>query len=334
MRRILIDHDVQSRAEEFANVMTIKKPALIGWHNDKMPKRNLARFIRYLILIGQKDLARYVIRVYVLYKDLLILPYDQFEDMHEKEFKEFDNIIDTEIDYDGKKKEFYKHVQDCMRYTSIRSGLMRYYMQQQKVKCCVYCNAQYAITTDEFRDDDGKMKRIGAYQFDHLYPESKYPYLCTSFFNLQPSCPTCNDSKNARLAKFNLYTSNPEDVDVFHFELHPSKKLEEYTRDDMSSLYVELSSDDADLLSNHLELFHINQIYAQHTDVLHRLMVIMKSNSNSYQQSLQDGLSELFPCGVEDPEYFFFGYYMKPEHVHYQPLSKMVQDVVQILRSN
>lgn len=332
MRRILIDKAVHDRAEEFANVMTVKKPALIGWHNDKMPKRNLARFIRYLLSVGEKELARYVIRIYVMYKEILTMPSDKFEKFHEDNLKDWDAKIGRKISYDGNEKKFYEHVQDCMRYTSIRSGLLRYYMQQQMVKCCVYCNAQYAVTTDEFIDEDGTTKRIGTYQFDHFYPESKYPYLCTSFFNLQPSCPTCNDSKNKRDAKFNLYTTKAENIEAFRFDLHPAKKLEEYTKDDMSSLYVELNSDDADLLSNHLQLFHINQIYAQHTDVLQRLIVILKNNRPSYTQALTEGLEELFPNGVEDPEYFFFGYYMKPEHIHYQPLSKMVQDVVNVLR--
>jgi len=34
---------------------------------------------------------------------------------------------------------------------------------------------------------------------------------------------------------------------------------------------------------------------------------------------------------VEDPGYFFFGYYMKKENIHLQPLSKMVQDVVEAM---
>lgn len=267
-----------------------------------------------------------------MYKEILTMPSDKFAKFHDDNFKDWDAKIGRKITYDGNEKKFYEHVQDCMRYTSIRSDLMRYYMQQQKVKCCVYCNAQYAVTTDEFRDDDGSKKRIGTYQFDHFYPESKYPYLCTSFFNLQPSCPTCNDSKNKRDAKFNLYTTKPENIETFRFDLHPAKKLEEYTKDDMSSLYVELNSDDGDLLSNHLLLFHINLIYSQHTDVLQRLIAILKNNRPSYTQALAEGLDELFPDGVEDPEYFFFGYYMKPEHIHYQPLSKMVQDVVKVLR--
>lgn len=332
MRRILIDKTVKDRANEFAEVMMVKQPPLIGWQKEKMPKKNLARFIRHLISIGERDLARYVIRIYVLYKELLVLPFDRFENMHDDNFKDWDDDINKKIVYNGIEKPFCEHVQDCMRYADIRSGLMRYYMQQQKVKCCVYCNAQYAITTDEFKDVDGTKKRIGTYQFDHLYPESKYPYLCTSYFNLQPSCTTCNISKGKRAALFNLYADDSTNLDVFCFELHPSKKLEEYTKDDMHSLYVELNSSDANLLSNHQELFHINQIYSQHTDVLQRLIVILKNNRPSYTQALAEGLEELFPEGVEDPEYFFFGYYMKPEYIHYQPLSKMVQDVVKVFR--
>lgn len=334
MRRILIDRSVQQSAEEFANVMIKKEPALVGWYNDKMPKKNLARFIRFLLQEGLLFHSLYVFRIYAHYRELLVLQYEQFDVIHKRYFEFFDGLLNTKIDYDGKEKEFYKHIIDCMRYADIRSDLMRYYMQKHKVKACVYCNAQYAITTDKFRDEDGEEKRVGTYQFDHFYPESKYPYLCTSFFNLQPSCPTCNDSKNIRNAKFNLYTTDPGKIDVFWFDIEPLKKIDEYAEDDMSSLYVELKSDDPDLLSNHLARFHINQLYSQHTDVLQRLIVILKANSRSYVKSLNDSLEELFPNGVDDPEYFFFGYYMKPEHIHYQPLSKMVQDVVRIFRQN
>lgn len=205
---------------------------------------------------------------------------------------------------------------------------MRYYIHEQKIKTCVYCNAQYAITTDKFKDVDGKSKRVGTYQFDHFYPESKYPYLCTSFFNLHPSCPTCNDSKLQRLSFFNLYTEDVSAQDVFTFQLTPDKKIDDYMKDDMDQLGVSLHSNDARLLANHKRLFHINEIYSQHTDVLQRLVVTLKNNRPEYRQSLKDSLTELFPNGVEDPQYFFFGYYMKSDLIHCQPLSKMVQDVV------
>lgn len=55
------------------------------------------------------------------------------------------------------------------------------------IKACVYCNASYTVATDDDR---------ATFQIDHSYPKSKYPFLCTSFFNLQPSCMHCNQIKS------------------------------------------------------------------------------------------------------------------------------------------
>jgi len=42
----------------------------------------------------------------------------------------------------------------------------------------------------------------------------------------------------------------------------------------------------------------------------------------------------LFPFGVEEPENFFFGFHLKKEHVHLQPLNMLVQDVVEMIRAH
>lgn len=41
----------------------------------------------------------------------------------------------------------------------------------------------------------------GYYDLDHGKPKAKYPYLCTSFFNLQPACPSCNRKKSDDVKK-------------------------------------------------------------------------------------------------------------------------------------
>ena len=255
----------------------------------------------------------------------------EFEDVYKRWFKQWDNVLNEKIDYKGNSLEFYKHVIDCMRYKDIRSGLMRQYMKDQKIKACVYCNGQYAIATEEFVED-GQKKIIGTYHFDHFMPESKYPFLCTSYFNLQPSCPTCNITKSTRDAEFNLYTTDTNKQDVFWFELTPEKSLDAYVSEDMDKLEVKLNSNNATLLENHQKLFHIDEIYEQHIDVVQELIVKMRDFSDSNQQATMDSVAILFPNGVDDPERFFFGYYMDKEHVHYRPLSKLAQDVVAIFR--
>lgn len=334
MRRILIDAAVEAKAKEFAKAMKGELPEKLDWGKGKTPLEKLKVFYREL----RKEPAHfkhalYVYNIIVLYNNLLILEPRQFMGVYESYFTQWDDIPNDVIEYNGKKK-FYEHIIDCMGYAKIRSGLMREYMKDQRIKTCVYCNAQYAITTEEFKED-GKIKRIGTYQFDHNWPESKYPFLCTSYFNLLPSCSTCNQTKLQRKASFNLYATDTTELDIFRFELTPDKAVSAYVSDDMVKLEVNLKcNSNPELLKNHQELFHIDLIYAEHIDLVERVIVVLRANGDYYRKSLQDGLDELFPNGVEDPGFFFFGYYMKKENVHLLPLSKMVQDVVRQLENN
>lgn len=333
MRRILIDKAVEERAKDFAEVMKGNRPDKLDWGVGKTPLDRLDAFHAKLESMPEMgEMVEYVEAVVDAYEDLLLLKPDQFQTTYEKHFKKWDNILSKKVAYGDKEKEFYKHLIDCMGYAQIRSGMMRQYMKEQRIKTCVYCNAQYAITTEEF-EENGVRKRIGTYQFDHRMPKSVFPFLSTSYYNLQPSCPTCNQTKLARTALFSLYTDKKEELDVFRFELTPDKTVVSYVADDMDKLEVKLKCDSIpSILDNHQELFHIDLIYAEHIDVVKRIIVTLQANSDYYRQSLSESVGRLFPNGVEDPKYFFFGYYMKKENVHLQPLSKLVQDVVEGMR--
>jgi len=333
MRRILIDQEVAGRARKFADVMVSNKAKKVNWQKQQMPLERLKSFFSFLRDLNLIREARYVYTIIFYYDTLLTLKPDEFDRVYKLWFKQWDVILNTTVEYHNDKKEFYKHVIDCMRYKDIRSNLMRAYMKEQSIKTCVYCNAQYAVTTEEFVED-GQRKRIGTYQFDHFKAESKYPFLCTSYFNLQPSCATCNGSKLQEEAKFNLYTEKEDDVEPFWFELTPDKAVKAYVDQDMDELEIKLNSNDKSLLKNHQDLFHIDIIYAQHIDVVQRIIVMLRANSEYYMQSLKESLDTLFPFGVDEPESFFFGYHLKKEHVHLQPLNKLVQDVVKMIRAH
>ena len=329
MRRILIDKVVEARANEYAEVMKGNRPDKKKWPNGKMPKERLIKLYRELCSDPDyRQEALYVYNIISLYENLLIMSPESYEYVHKAYFQQWDSVLWGKIKYDGKEKQFYEHVISCMGYADVRSDILREYIKDQHIKACVYCNAQYAVTTEEFEVEKGRKIRIGTYQFDHLWPESKFPFLCTTYFNLQPSCPTCNQAKLKRTAAFNLYTDQEKELDVFRFELTPDKAVMSYLADDMDELEVKLCSDNKELLKNHQELFHIDSIYAEHIDVVQRIILIMQANSPYYREALQTALDSLFPLGVDDPQFFFFGYYLKKENIHLQPLSKLVQDVV------
>ncbi|MBV6427787.1 MAG: hypothetical protein KIPDCIKN_02309 [Haliscomenobacter sp.] len=65
---------------------------------------------------------------------------------------------------------------------------------------CSYCNRQYTVTVLDKKSEEGHIARP---QFDHFFPQSKYPLLALSFYNLIPSCSICNGTLK-RDQEFNL----------------------------------------------------------------------------------------------------------------------------------
>lgn len=62
---------------------------------------------------------------------------------------------------------------------------------------CTYCNREYIFVYENSSGGKGMVP-----QFDHWYSKSDFPLLSISFYNLIPSCATCNSIKSK--AKFNL----------------------------------------------------------------------------------------------------------------------------------
>jgi hypothetical protein len=59
------------------------------------------------------------------------------------------------------------------------------------LRTCPYCNKNYIFTIEDNENKSGKLVNA---TFDHWFPQSKYPLLQLSFYNLIPSCSNCNSS--------------------------------------------------------------------------------------------------------------------------------------------
>ena len=60
-------------------------------------------------------------------------------------------------------------------------------VQTLKINICPYCNRQYITTLEPINNKGGTRSTL-----DHFYLKSYYPYLALSFWNLVPSCYSCN----------------------------------------------------------------------------------------------------------------------------------------------
>ena len=186
---------------------------------------------------------------------------------------------------------------------------------------CPYCNRNYIFTTSK----KGSIKP----EIDHLYPKSLYPYLACSYFNLIPSCPTCNGF-GAKEAKDTFYVypiSNPYTIKPidFKFSIRPKRvefidnvKVEQYNFDDF----------EIDIYGNprNLEVFHLENLYKQHKDIVLELLIKKAYYPQSY-------INELSSFGFSQDEIYryLFSNYNKKEDLHKRPLSKLIQDISQEL---
>ena len=131
--------------------------------------------------------------------------------------------------YKQVKKKFYQLVVDALCYDDVQEKIFPKYVKKLGIKSCVYCNAQYAISAKKGKTDEGKSYRA-TFTIDHYWPKSKYPHLATSFFNLYPTCATCNQTKSTRDPIFELYvkpTDPLEERNPFEFRLGTGRGIKE-----------------------------------------------------------------------------------------------------------
>lgn len=222
-------------------------------------------------------------------------------------------------------KEFYNLIVEAMRYDAVRDKDFLPFVKKIGIRSCVYCNAQFSITTER---NNGKLS--GMFELDHFYPKSKYPFLSTSFFNLQPCCSHCNKTKLDRPSLFSLYTTDYSTIEPFTFSLDKKSILNYLLTQDEEELVIIFNSVDLSLKQNHEDLFHITELYTQHKDIVEELIWKAKVYNKSYKDSLSDSFSKLFPSTTNFNR-FILGNYDNPKDIHKRPMAKLVQDIAKQL---
>lgn len=240
-------------------------------------------------------------------------------------------IIGKPIMVNGvRRKTFANLLVDAMHYDDIRKKIIPPIYRKLELKACVYCNANYTIS-----DSDGE----GYYDLDHWKPKSFYPFLCISFYNLQPSCPSCNRRKSASdIPFFGLWDDTAGcNLDVLRFKLEERSLVNYLVFLDKEDLKVELKPANAwsqlqnDIRDNTEQRMHIEARYAEHNDYTEEIVWKSKIYNASMIQSLRDSkFSALIP-NQADLERFILGTYSDPDDIHKRPLTRLSIDIAKQL---
>lgn len=185
----------------------------------------------------------------------------------------------------------------------------------EEVKFCPYCGKMPLISYGENKD-----KR--AYDLDHIYPWTAYPYLTFNLYNLVPTCKVCNTIKNDK----NLTAYG----DYFHpyFWYIQSDKIRIDSKKDFDS-EMDFSAYKKTLLSAHSRLFTLHDIYKNAQDTWNDLDFIRDKiwHIGTYGKSLDS-------IGIRDKKAFFFKnfYPEKSEDILKFANGKLKKDMIKSLK--
>lgn len=240
---------------------------------------------------------------------------------------------------------FFELIVDAMRYDKVQKDIMPKYIREVGIKTCVYCNAQFA-TTASLQDikyaKKGKYTvktiKVACYELDHNQPKSKYPYLCTNFYNLQPSCGSCNRRKNDGDLDFSLYY---EIVDTrnkpVHFVMNPADVIRFRTTNNGKGIKPYLCNEGTDIppvvsdkttMAGKLnDMFGIQGVYEEHEDIVEEILWKHKIYSKGFMTAMENQIKTLGIAGFDMKRFVLGGYYDKEEDFLKRPLSIMKNDL-------
>lgn len=293
------------------------------------------------------DYAKYILTIVDKYEDIIALKANEFESYKNTHFN-FPNLNLSETNWISSGEKFYEKIKSIMKYSTIRKREYAEAIKNMEIRTCVYCNLEYlpVVLIDdentEHNEDEQEHVEDGENAFDyrchfeadHFFPESEYPFLCISFYNLIPSCPFCNKGKSARKASFYLYTDNDEEISPFKFELTEmslAKYICSHKSKDLKLSFKSSKSDFDNLLKNHNNLFHIDKLCNYFKKEAEEIIWKAETMNEAYVTQLMEAFGRIFSDLKEEQIRFMYGFYDKKENIHKQPLTKMKQDIAKQL---
>lgn len=191
------------------------------------------------------------------------------------------------------------------------------FINRIKVDTCPYCNRNYIYTTSKNR----KIKP----EIDHFYPKSKYPQLALSYYNLIPSCKSCNGF-GAKEEK-DPYTENlinPYLLQNNDFVFTHRIKNIAIINPLSGKSDIEIHFKTAHL--GHLDVFNLKELYELHHD--HALELVIKKRLK-YSKKYRDYLNSYKGLQFSKTEIdrMILGNYTLENEQHKRPLSKLYQDL-------
>lgn len=240
------------------------------------------------------------------------------------------DVLEELDDEQIKLNDFGKAIKICFNYDGFRQSAKPPRLHKMtNIKTCPYCNAQFLLT-----NKDKKLR----FQLDHYYPQSRFPYLSLSFYNLVPSCSSCNQKKSDLIPDpeldFHPYYSDLDKISKFG--ITHNHYLKWLGGVDVDSSAIELVvRDDASVveklfLEKHKKTTGIEGLYEGFSDHVAEIFESKICYNSSKRKELINFFSNK-KINDFDIDKFIFRNYTKREDINKRPLTKLTKDIIDVL---
>lgn len=260
----------------------------------------------------------------------------------EKIIKHKFSKFDANITFEKLIKADYKYMQKLIHYINTHKNLCelsqnekRYFLElytrlkkptfikRLNVQVCPYCNRNYIFNFSK----NNNQEATG--QLDHFFDKTKYSYLAVSFYNLVPSCSTCNQRKSTKQKNiFYPYSESFHESAKFRYDGIEALKIDEklpFFDSKRVILNIEAIRN-KDKVKKHIKVFNIDNIYENHKDIVSELLQKREIYPDSYIDELAYNYSDLFK-NREDLLRLITCGYIEDKDLDKRPLSKLIKDI-------
>lgn len=191
------------------------------------------------------------------------------------------------------------------------------FLKRLEIDTCPYCNRNYIYSLSK----SSKIKP----ELDHFYPKSKYPFLGLSFYNLIPSCQTCNGYGAKH--EFDPFIEGLKSPYLIHDNdflfTYLLKRLDYLSPlEGNSSVSIRFKKK----VAGNNKILKLTKLYNKHGD--HILELIIKAKLN-YSDGYREYLSSYNGLTFTDTEIdrLLIGNYTSLTELHKRPFSKLYRDI-------
>lgn len=235
--------------------------------------------------------------------------------------EDIDKIISIFINFDADVKLRSNNLNQLLTAIFINTEYPKMdkskFLERLEIDTCPYCNRNYIYSLSK----SSKIKP----ELDHFYPKSKYPFLGLSFYNLIPSCQTCNGyGAKHEFDPFTEGIKSPYLINDNDFLFTYLLKRLDYLSplEGNSSVSIRFKKK----VAGNNKILKLTKLYNKHGD--HILELIIKAKLN-YSDDYREYLSSYNGLTFSDSEIdrLLISNYTSLSELHKRPFSKLYRDI-------